>query len=158
MLMRAILEVASHKDHMSTCTLSVYIFQCLSWFGSSYSSFGFLLFPIVLAQCNPKAINWDQASLIKSWWDTCYLHGQKYSPHYTHILQRGKKVILQWRSLADSTSISWIKLISPVIELVKITFHLIGCNEKKRTLSVTGQIQTIYTVSYTHLRSQETGT
>lgn len=88
--MTAILEVASHKEHMSVCTdhLSQYLYvSVLVW--PLLFLFCFPSIPHMFLQCYPKPISWGQESLIKSW-ETNYLRSQKHSPHYTYLLQGGK--------------------------------------------------------------------
>lgn len=132
---KAILEVASHKDHVSTCTdtLSLYLYiSVLVWLLLFLFCFPSIPSSVCSMQSKSHLLgpNKSDKKLMRY---MLFTWSKMFPSLYTHIT-KGKKVILQWRSLADSTSISWIKLTVPGIGQVKITFHLIGCNENTASL------------------------
>lgn len=45
------------------------------------------------------------------------------------LIMKGKSINLQWRSLADTTLIKWLKCTLPVMGQIKIICHLIGCTQ-----------------------------
>lgn len=50
------------------------------------------------------------------------------------FVTKGKKIILCWRNLTDTSLINKSKLMFPVMGQSEIVYYLIGCNKKKTTL------------------------